>query len=196
MKQYIQLTKICHKYRSKGASMIEFALVLPILLTLCFGTLELVRALQANNILVSISREGANLITRSSQDPQTIMAALANTAAPLDMLNQGTVMITELVGNSDGEIEITNQTRYNQTSYIASSEIWPGCGGWSNSSCNGGLPAILSASAIDNIFWQAAGATPLSDGERAFAVETFYRLDPITSIPFNESLNLYSVSLF
>lgn len=176
--------------------MIEFALVLPILLTLCFGALELVRALQANNILVSISREGANLITRSSQDPQAIMAALANTAAPLDMLNQGTVMITELVGNSEGEIEITRQIRYSQTSYTTTSEIWPDCGGWNNSSCNGGLPATLSAPSTNSVFWQASGAAPLSDGERAFAVETFYRLEPITSIPFNEPLDLYSVSLF
>jgi Flp pilus assembly protein TadG len=51
---------------NKGNSVIEFALVLPILLLVVFGITEFGRAIMVTNVLNSASREGARLAAVSS----------------------------------------------------------------------------------------------------------------------------------
>jgi Flp pilus assembly protein TadG len=65
--------------------MIELALILPILLLLGFGGTELSHAILYNNMLINMSREGANLASRTTQSPQFIIDALNHTSAPLKM---------------------------------------------------------------------------------------------------------------
>ena len=64
---------------STGQSMVEIALVLPLLVLMALGIYDFSRAIQANNIIVNMSREGANLASRTTRDPQDIMNALAFT---------------------------------------------------------------------------------------------------------------------
>ena len=49
----------------RGNTLIEFALVLPILLLLIFGVVDYGRAIQFANILTGISGESANLAART-----------------------------------------------------------------------------------------------------------------------------------
>lgn len=61
----------------KGETIIEFAMVLPILLLVLFGITEFGRAIMVSNILSSASREGARLfITSSSPGPTETMARI------------------------------------------------------------------------------------------------------------------------
>jgi len=46
---------------NRGQSVVEFALVLPLLLMLLFGITELGRAIMTKNVLTSAAREGARL---------------------------------------------------------------------------------------------------------------------------------------
>ena len=89
--------------RQRGVSMIELALVLPVLLILVLGVIDFGRALHYNNVLVNISREGANLASRYGDiGPQDIIRALENTAEPLDMTTDGMIYITQVTSRADG----------------------------------------------------------------------------------------------
>ncbi|BFM17410.1 hypothetical protein R50073_35930 [Maricurvus nonylphenolicus] len=179
--------------------MVEFALLAPIFMVLLLGVFELVRGLQANNIIVNISREGANLVTRTPQDPQDIMTALANTADPLDMGEHGMLMVTVLEGQDDGSIQATSQFRYNASTFDPDSQVWDGCSSWAgDGECTGGLPADLDNDTINDIFWTGTSGDPLAEGEIAYAFEAFYEFDPVFPIPFNtdEPLEFHSLSLF
>lgn len=85
-----------------GQSVVELAIVLPLLLILALGVYDFSRAIQANNIIINMSREGANLVSRSSIEQQDVMNSLASTAQPLAMGADGTMYITEVkkVGGS------------------------------------------------------------------------------------------------
>jgi hypothetical protein len=50
----------------RGQSLIEFAVVLPFLLVIAFGVIEMSSALYDQHVITRLSREGANLISRDS----------------------------------------------------------------------------------------------------------------------------------
>jgi len=81
-----------------GQSVVELALVLPFLVVLMLGLVDLSRAIQAHNIIANMSREGANLRSRTSLDDQDIMNSLANTAQPLAMSSKGMMYIIKVQG--------------------------------------------------------------------------------------------------
>jgi hypothetical protein len=80
---------------SSGQSVVELALVLPVLMAMALGVYDLARAIQANNIIVNMSREGASLASRTTRDPQDIMDSLAFTAEPLAVHTDGMMYITK-----------------------------------------------------------------------------------------------------
>jgi Flp pilus assembly protein TadG len=89
---------------NSGQSLVELAMFLPLLVALALFVFDLSRAIQANNIIINISREGANLALRTSRDSyssEQIMNSLASTAQPLVIAEKGMMYITEvkMVGN-------------------------------------------------------------------------------------------------
>lgn len=89
--------------------MIELALVLLFLVSLCLGVFDFARAIRTNNTIANMSREGANLASRSALAQQDIMNTLAYTAQPLDMQANGMIIITVLNGVTGGDPTIPNQ---------------------------------------------------------------------------------------
>jgi Flp pilus assembly protein TadG len=85
-----------------GQSLVELALVLPVLIGMVFGIIDISRAIYAYNSIANLSREGADLASRSGQtySPQQIMDVLAQTAQPLAMDSNGMIYITR--AQSDG----------------------------------------------------------------------------------------------
>lgn len=67
-----------------GVAAVEFALFLPVLLLLALPMFDFARAIQANMILVNMSREGASLASRASLEytSQQIIGSLASTSPP------------------------------------------------------------------------------------------------------------------
>ncbi len=51
-------------HESTGQALVEAAIVLPLLVLLVIGVYEFSRSIQANNIVVAMSREAANLASR------------------------------------------------------------------------------------------------------------------------------------
>jgi hypothetical protein len=154
----------------RGTAALELALLLPVLVLLGLMVIDLSRALQAQVILINITREGASLAARASPyQTQTIMNSLAATTPPLDMPGNGMIYITEVMGHreSDGSIRnvVANQYRWlGGGSFAPRSAVWT-CASWSGGGCNVPTPAPTAA---------VMGGM-LADGELTYAVEAFYR---------------------
>ncbi|PKB24516.1 TadE/TadG family type IV pilus assembly protein [Janthinobacterium sp. 64] len=166
---------------ARGIAAVEFAIVLPLLAVLLFMVVDLSRAIQAKIILLNISREGANLASRSTTDlsgsGQTIMNALAASTPPLDMNKRGMIYITKIMGytaKSGLRNIVLEQYRWDAgakaSGYLPASQVWKQCGSWSNGTCTN-IAKADSAPTVSLMSGQ------LSDGELIYAVETFYNFD-------------------
>jgi len=85
------------KLNDHGVSVVEFALLLPLLIVLVFGIIEFSRALFTNNAIINVSREGANLATRTSTQTPEILNAVARTARQVDMRNAAMIYLTRII---------------------------------------------------------------------------------------------------
>ena len=188
---------------SDGQTMVELALILPVLLLLSFGVFEYSRSVLTKNIIVNMSREGANLAARTQDLPQTIMTAIATTASPLDMGANGMMYITEVMGVDDGtgtntaDPIVQNQYRYVNGGYPANSVVWGSCSSWDgNGSCTN-----ITGSDIADLEGDGAGnysgmELAINDQETVYAVEVFYDYAPIISYVMNNNLEIYSRNVF
>ena len=187
--------------KSDGAALVELAIILPLLLLLAFGVFEFGRAIQAKNIIVNMSREGANLAARTQEIPQTIMTAIASTADPLNMGANGMIFMTEVMGVDDGTSTNTvnpivqEQYRYVGGGYAATSRVWGACTSWTDGKCT------VSGNPIADLEGDGAGTysgmeLSLKDGQTVYAVEIFYDYAPIISYVMKNNLEIYSRNVF
>lgn len=176
---------------SSGQSFIEFAIVLPLLLLLGLGVFEFGRAIQAKNIITNMSREGANLASRSTTTPQDIMNALAATAQPLNMSSYGMMYITQVNGKTDGSgnVEVAVQYRWPATKSSPASKVWGGCTSWGSDGTCTSLHTPLPLASLTALHLQQHD---LADGQVAYAAEVFYNYQVIFKKIIKYSPQLYS----
>lgn len=175
--------------RAAGVAVIELALVLGLLLMLSYPVYDFFRAIQTEMILVNISREGANLASRSSNPGyQDIMNKLAATTPPLKMPADGMIYISLVKGGvRDGLVKNIVQEQYRWKNgpignYSPQVPIW-NCTQWkTDGSCNmpGTLPVTNNMPIV------------LGDGEAVYAVDVFYRQPSL----FGFGSGLMSISVF
>jgi len=179
--------------KSDGAALIELAIILPLLFLLVFGVFEFGRAIHAKNIITNMSREGANLASRTSSTTQEIMNAIASTAQPLAMTTNGMLFITEVRGQgSDPTVpRVTAQHRLTGGSYQPSSRTWSGCSHWADGECLDNFDDLTDDDAEADL-----KGLVLKDHEIVFAVEVFYDYQPIIAYVMKDSLQLYSLAVF
>jgi hypothetical protein len=179
-----------------GVAVVEFALIISVLALLTLAVVDISRAIQAQIILISISREGASLAARSSGlQMQQIMDALGDSATPGASLTRGLlgpfnangmIYITEVMGYQDTPTSavrnvVTAKYRWlGGGSYAPSSVVWT-CGSWSGGTCN-----------VPNPRPEVPTLMPgqLRAGELIYAVEAFYRFDMFfapATLPFGLS---------
>lgn len=183
---------------SRGQSLIELAILLPLLLMLVFGVIDYARAIQFNNILVAMSREGANLSSRTSALPQDIIRGLNVTADPLVMNTRGRIFITHIIGKKVVPAcvdapptfcttypSVISQTRAVSGSASLTSKVWACGAGWNGSGTCTFVPANASATI----------PMTLSDGEEVFAVETIYDYNVIVNYVMQTGPKLYSLTV-
>lgn len=155
--------------RATGNAVVEIALVLPLLLLLAIPIFDIARIIQANMILTNISREGANLASRTSETPQRIMDGIAATAPPLDFAGRGMLYVTKVMGNKEGgsiRNVIVQHDKWRGGGYVIDSSLLT-CSSWNGGSCN--LPSNPNAAPTANVL-----TNQLADGEVVYVVEGFY----------------------
>ena len=199
----------------RGVAAIEFALFLPFLLFLMFAITDFARGMQANMVLINLSRESANLAARSklqlTDNSQAIMRAVAESAPPLDMNKSGMIYITKLMGYKDSSGAIVtvvleqyrwddsvNTMGFRVSGYAPVSRLWT-CLNWNSTTgaCNN-IPTLANAPRISLM------SGSLFEGEIIYAAETFYRFNVLfgdvalggsLTVP-NFGTNLYSMTVF
>ncbi|MFM0556284.1 pilus assembly protein [Paraburkholderia sediminicola] len=198
---------------SKGIVSVEMALLLPMLVALALPVYDIARNIQAQMILINVSREGASLSSRASLTfpMQTIMSSLTATTPPLNMTAHGMIYITEIMGNNNCDSSGNNctgvvvaQYRWNGGNYYPASQLW-NCGNsgtrWAtdNTGSCSGIPAAGKTSPVVNLL-----QGKLSDGQIAYVVEAFYLQTPlIGSLNLGAGIqtpalspNLYAMTVF
>lgn len=134
-----------------GQSLVELALVLPVLVVIFLGIIDLCRAINAYNGIANISREGASLASRSGLGPQKIMNVLADTAKPLAMQTNGMIYITE--AQVDG------------TGWTFTQEAWQG---------KSIPPSTITSASVTQLLDPLKGT-----GRNVYICEVFYKYDSL-----------------
>lgn len=162
--------------KAKGFAAVEMTLVTPFLLLLIGGTIELTQYLQANSILIGITREGANLVSRtSSHSPDDIMTLVAKTSGGLDLSQDGVMYITLVTGQEDEDPYVNEQHIWSNGGLSHGSAIWDQCGSWTDNQCDiASPPPTLSNFPI-----------ALEANESVYVVEVHYQYSPLTSYFIN-----------
>ena len=80
----------------RGQGLAEFALALPMVLFLIFGTIELANAFDRELGIGSLSREGANIAARGT-GLNEVLATVVATGAPLHLEDRGGVIVSRVV---------------------------------------------------------------------------------------------------
>jgi Flp pilus assembly protein TadG len=196
-----------------GIAAVELALILPVIVVVFLGLVDLARGMQANMILINLGREAANLSARGkvqlSDNAQTIIGQVAATAPPLDMNKQGMLYITRVMGQTSGSgtrsivleqyrwDDSVNNRGFRVSGYAPTSKVWS-CGNWASGvagTCV--VPSGTNAPVITLMSGQ------LADGEVIYVVEAFYKFNMVFSPVTLGSAgtgtigpDLYSMSVF
>lgn len=177
-----RLLRAGRRARQRGVNMIEFALVLPVLMVLVFGVIDFGRAIHYSNVIVNMSREGANLAARSGGiDRRHIIVALMETAEPLKMNTEGMIYVTEIIGRSDGTGQVEGQWRATAGDTGLRSRLWV-CPSW-------------TAAGVCNVPTTGTGVNlgvTLSPAERVWAVEVLYDYQVLFDYVMKVGPDLYS----
>lgn len=102
------ISRLSAKLReTAGQSVVEIAFVVPLVVLLVLGIFDFSRAILTNNIIINMSREGANLASRTQRTPQYIMNSLAVTSPSLAMGTNAMMYLAE-VKVEGGAVKLNN----------------------------------------------------------------------------------------
>jgi hypothetical protein len=141
--------------RSEGQSLVELALLVPILLVIFMGIVEAATAYDRQHALEGLSREGANIASRGAQLSEVVELLEAN-GASIGLADVGGVVVSR-VFVTEGAAEIVQQE---------------GSAGYAERSRVGALgdPAV------------GLSDLGLAEGRSVHVVELFYPYDAITPL--------------
>ena len=105
--------------------MVELAFILPILVVLVFGIVDLGRLIQARLVVTNVSREGGSLASRDIRDGAALISMLQSSASPLDLKNaNGRIWLTKIKsGTTAGDPDPYIHRRYTGGTLVAASSI-------------------------------------------------------------------------
>ena len=161
---------------SRGTSIVEFTLVLPLLLVMILALIEFGHLIQCRLIVANVAREGGAIASRTLTIDQSLANLIAVSGHPL-LLNSGVgkVVITRIdAGDDPAGVAPTITTSVTSGSFGASSSISAGAGSM-------GLPANL----YQHLIYRTGRPAPGVDGPdvtEMTVVEVFYNYLPITPL--------------
>jgi Flp pilus assembly protein TadG len=93
--------------RNRGQSVVEFALILPLLLVLVFGITEFGRAWMTVNILASAAREGCRLAVVTAPDVSAVTARVTTVCSSAGVVPTSIVCVGPLANDPDRKVTVT-----------------------------------------------------------------------------------------
>jgi hypothetical protein len=159
----------------RGATLVELALLLPILVVMVLGIIDFGRLIHARLVITNVSREGGSIGSRTDQQGnQQLITALQNSAAPFT------------ISGADGRIFITRisagQNQLNPQPFIDWRETGGGLNEPSRITGNEGDPPGGLVNPLRGRL-QFNTAQNGSDIAEVTIVEVFYLYRPITPLP-------------
>ncbi|MEO8520879.1 MAG: TadE/TadG family type IV pilus assembly protein [Acidobacteriota bacterium] len=196
-------TRALHRLaNARGQSVIEFAIVMPIVVVLVLGVLELGYALQDQHLITKLTREGSNLISRDTTVQDAATALRAMSSAPVNFDNGSSRLILSVIkrGATTGSTNYDKMVLYQRFEYGAlagTSQIQTRGGG-----SFGGPPDYEAAGSDSNANLQVTNlpANLVSvKGGMIYVTEIYTRhtlLTPLTRFGINVPQTLYSIAYF
>lgn len=195
------MSAIPHPRDERGQSVVEFAVILPLLLVVVLGVVEVSYALLDQHVVTKLTREGSNLISRdtSLQDAASVLKAMA--ARPVNFDTSSRVIFSVVrkgatTGTSNYNQDILYQ-RYEYGALAASSVLQT-----KGSGSFGVAPDFQAANADSDTGLQLKGLPTglvVGAGSMVYVTEVFTKHDLIT--PFDKfgvtvPNVLYSIAYF
>jgi Flp pilus assembly pilin Flp len=199
------MTSLLRRFReeTRGQSMIEFALILPLLMVVVLGVIEISYALLDQHVVTKLTREGSNLISRETTlaDAATVLKSMSG--RPVDFTSNSRVIFSVIrrgatSGTSNYDKDILYQRYECCTGGVAATSALTMKGGGTF----GPTPDFQATNSDNNTGLQLnnvpAGllSTP---GDMVYVTEVFTKHELIT--PFNKfgfgvPDTLYSIAYF
>ncbi len=112
---------------ASGQSMIEFAMVLPLVILLVLGVIELGYALLDEHVVTKLAREGSNLISRDTTLTDAATAMVSMSTPPVNFGPTSTIIFSVIkkgstTGTSNYNMDVLYQ-RYSYGSFPATSRL-------------------------------------------------------------------------
>jgi hypothetical protein len=157
---------------SRGAAIVEFALVLPILLFLVMAVIDIGHLIETRMILTNVSREGGSIGSRQTPIDVSLTDMLVASGRPVDLGGaDGKVVVSRIAaGTSAGSPNPTVEVQYERGGLGVNSGIDPGY-----------VRLGLSPAMYDHLVFNATNST--ADISQVTVVETFFKYRPITPLP-------------
>jgi hypothetical protein len=155
----------------KGAALIEFCIILPVIVLMVFAIVDIGRLIQARLIITNVTREGGRLASSENKSGPDLIAMLQSSASPLDLLSSGKICISNIEAGTINNFDPTiSQPRVCLGNLSVSSRI------------NAGGTLGLTQALYDHLKFKG-GRIQAADINGVTVVETFYRYTPITPLP-------------
>ncbi|MFC1531380.1 TadE/TadG family type IV pilus assembly protein [Gemmatimonadota bacterium] len=138
---------------TRGQAVAEFAIVLPLMLFLFLGMIEIGNVLAVSHTLSKLSREGANIASRGTS-LDTVLTVVASSGESIHLDRRGGSVVTRVSVRSDGPLILAQ---------VAS----PGFENESRLGTIGNSPVSFASYGFEA-------------GNTHYVVEVFYRYQPIT----------------
>jgi hypothetical protein len=191
---------LCRCSQQQGQTLVEFAMVVPLLLLLVLGVIEIGYALYENHLIIKLAREGANLTSRQTTIQEAENAILAATTRPIRFDQDGKLIFSVIkLGTGGGNL---NQPIIAQRRVVGTLSV-PSVLGDPVTSAYNGPPNYAAQDPNNDTRIRISGALPngltLTAGKSVFVTEVYTHHDLITPFEnFGPSLptNLYASAYF
>lgn len=153
-----------------GQALVEMSLMALVLMGVLFAIIDFGRVVHLKQILINVSREGANLSSRGT-DMTNALAAVVISAQPLDIDSHGYIILTKVQRDGNGVARVTEQVM--RGGAPASSRIGR-VGGGSVNLPNSSIPPNNQNLFISEVFYAFEGITPIGSLMRFSLPPRFY----------------------
>lgn len=189
---------------ASGQSMVEMAMILPLVVTLVLGMIELSYALLDQHVVTKMTREGSNLISRDAtiDDAYTTLQGMAT--RPIDFVSRTKVIFTvvrnvDTTGAANFGQNIVYQRRIaGATGVGAGSVITCGC----TAGSFGPAPDYIASNSDNNTSLRVTGGVPansISAGGMMYVTEIYTShplITPFDRFGITVPSTLYSIAYF